>query len=259
MLIDSHCHLDHLDLSQYNGDLDLALQAANAQGVQHFLCVCIDLEHFPNLITIAEQYSQVWTTLGLHPTELIAKEPTVEQLITLANHPKVVGIGETGLDYYRCEGDTEWQRERFRNHIRAAKALKKPLIIHSRMAPADTVAILKEEKADTMGGVLHCFTESWEMAEAALDLGFYISFSGIITFPNAKELHAVALKVPLESMLIETDSPYLAPVPFRGKSNQPAYVRYVAEALAILKNVDFDTIAYKTTENFYRLFGYPQN
>lgn len=257
MLIDSHCHLNLLDLTPYNGDLSLALQAANQQDVQHFLCVCVDLEHFPDLIAIVEKYPQVWTTLGLHPTETIAQEPTTEALIKLANHPKVIGIGETGLDYYRCEGDTEWQRQRFRNHIRAAIALKKPLIIHSRMASIDTIAILKEEKADTVGGVLHCFTESWEMAQAALDIGFYISFSGIITFPNAKDLREVAKKVPLESMLIETDSPYLAPVPFRGKSNEPAYVRYVAETLATLKNVDFATIASHTTENFHQLFGHP--
>lgn len=257
MLIDSHCHLDRLDLAPYNGSLSLALEAANAQDVQHFLCVCIDLEHFPDLTVIAEQYPQVWTTLGLHPTESVTEEPTVEQLIKLASHPKVIGIGETGLDYYRCEGDLEWQRERFRNHIRVAKALQKPLIIHSRMAPSDTMAILKEEKADSVGGVLHCFTEQWEMAQAALDMGFYISFSGIITFPNAKDLREVALKIPLESMLIETDSPYLAPVPFRGKSNEPAYVRYVAETLATLKGVDFATIASHTTENFRRLFGCP--
>lgn len=257
MLIDSHCHLDRLDLAPYNGDLNLALQAANKQDVQHFLCVCIDLERFPDLTAIAEKYPQVWTTLGLHPTETIAQEPTVEELIKLASHPKVVGIGETGLDYYRCEGDTKWQRERFRNHICAAKALEKPLIIHTRMAAADTIAILKEEKADTIGGVLHCFTENWEMAQAALEIGFYISFSGIITFPNAKDLREVAQKVPLESMLIETDSPYLAPVPFRGKSNEPAYVRYVAEALATLKNVDFATIASHTTQNFHRLFSDP--
>lgn len=255
MLIDSHCHLDRLDLTAHNGDLNRALQAANAQDVQRFLCVCIDLEHFPNLITIAEQHTQVWTTLGLHPTEITAQEPTVEQLITLASHPKVIGIGETGLDYYRCEGDTQWQRQRFRNHIRAAVALQKPLIIHSRMAPSDTINILKEEKAETVGGVLHCFTESWEMAQAALDIGFYISFSGIITFTNAKDLREVASKVPLASLLIETDSPYLAPVPFRGKSNEPAYVRYVAETLATLKQVDLSTVAKHTTENFCRLFN----
>lgn len=252
MLIDSHCHLDCLE-----GDLDSILKAAHDKGVQRFLCVCIDLVHFPNVIAVAEKYEQVWATLGLHPTEQIEDEPTVEQLIALADHPKVIGIGETGLDYYRCEGDTEWQRERFRNHIRAAKTLKKPLIIHSRMAPEDTIRILKEEQADTIGGVMHCFTENWETAQAAIDLGFYISFSGIITFSNAKALHEVALKVPLESLLIETDSPYLAPVPYRGKPNEPAYVYYVAEGLAALKGVSFETIATHTTENFCRLFRVP--
>lgn len=254
MLIDTHCHLDRLDLTPYNGDLGLALKAANVQGVHRFLCVCIDLEHFPDIITIAEKYDQVSATLGLHPTETVENEPTVEQLIALASHPKVIGIGETGLDYYRCEGDTKWQRERFRNHIRAAKALNKPLIIHSRMAQVDTINILKEEQAHTVGGIMHCFTENWEMAQAAIDLGFYISFSGIVTFPNAKELREVALKVPLESMLIETDSPYLAPVPHRGKSNEPRFVREVAESLATLKGVDFEIIALHTTANFHRLF-----
>jgi len=258
MLIDSHCHLDQLDLTPYNGDLSLALKAANAQDVQQFLCVCIDLKHFPDILAITEKYDQIWATLGLHPTEEIGHEPTIEHLTQLASHPKVIGIGETGLDYYRCEGDTEWQRQRFRNHIHAAKALKKPIIVHSRMARADTIAILKEEQADTVGGILHCFTENWEMAQAAIDLGFYISFSGIVTFPNAKELREVALKVPLKSMLIETDAPYLAPVPYRGKPNEPAYVRYVAESLATLKGVDFDTIASHTTANFHRLFGFPR-
>jgi TatD DNase family protein len=167
----------------------------------------------------------------------------------------VVGIGETGLDYYRCTGDIAWQQARFRNHIRVARALHKPLIVHSRMAPADTISILREEKAEEVGGILHCFTEHWEMAQAAIDLGFYISFSGIVTFPNAAALREVALKVPLESLLIETDSPYLAPLPHRGKPNEPAYVRYVAESLATLKGVDFDVIASHTTANFYRLFG----
>lgn len=258
MLIDSHCHLDRLDLTPYQGELALALKAAHANDVRHFLCVCIDLEHFPQLLNIAETYPDVQTTLGLHPTDAVEHEPTVEQLIELGSHAKVVGVGETGLDYYRCEGDVEWQRQRFRTHIRAAKALQKPLIIHSRMAREDTIKILKEEHAETVGGVLHCFTETWEMAQEAIhDLGFYVSLSGIITFPNAKELQAVAARIPLERLLIETDSPYLAPVPYRGKSNEPAYVRYVAEMLAKLKGVDLATVATHTTENFFRLFGQP--
>ena len=261
MLIDSHCHLDRLDLTAYQGELKRALQAANAQDVQHFLCVCIDLDHFPNILALAESHAQIQTTLGLHPTELVAHEPTVDELVQLANHPKVIGIGETGLDYYRCEGDTEWQRTRFKNHIQAAKILKKPLIIHSRMAQADTIQLLTTEGAADVGGIMHCFTEDWAMAKSALDLGFYISFSGIITFPNAQALRDVAKQVPLDSILIETDSPYLAPVPYRGKSNEPAYVRYVAEKLAEIKDVDYQTIATSTTENFCRLFGYsgPKN
>lgn len=256
MLINSHCHLDRLDLTPYQGDLSLALQAAEALDVKHFLCVCVELEHFPHITAIAERYPQVQTTVGLHPTEQVAEEPTAEQLIELGKHPKVVGVGETGLDYYRCEGDVEWQRQRFRNHIRAARVLQKPLIIHSRMAREDTLAILKQEHAETVGGVLHCFTESWEMAKEAMDdLGFYISFSGIVTFKNAVELQDIARKMPLERMLVETDSPYLAPVPYRGKPNEPAYVRYVAESLAVLKNTDLATIANNTTANFFQLFG----
>lgn len=254
MLIDSHCHLDQLDLTAYDGDLSLALQAAHTQDVQKFLCVCIDLVHFPDVLAIAEKYASVWATLGLHPTESVEEEPSVETLSSLAKHPKVIGIGETGLDYYRCTGDITWQQERFRNHIRVARALQKPLIIHSRMAPEDTITILKEEKAETVGGVMHCFTENWEMAQAAIDLGFYISFSGIVTFPNASALREVALKVPLSSLLIETDAPYLAPVPYRGKPNEPAYVHYVAKSLAMLKEVDLETIASHTTANFHRLF-----
>lgn len=254
MLIDSHCHLDQLDLSPYNGDLSLALQAAHALDVQKFLCVCIDLLHFPDVLAIAEKYAQVWATVGLHPTEEVEEEPSIEQLSLLAAHPKVIGIGETGLDYYRCTGDITWQQERFRNHIRVARALQKPLIIHSRMAPEDTIAILKEEKAETVGGVMHCFTENWEMAQAAIDLGFYISFSGIVTFPNAAALREVALQVPLTSLLIETDSPYLAPLPYRGKPNEPAYVHYVAKSLATLKGVELETIASHTTANFHQLF-----
>lgn len=255
MLIDSHCHLDQLNLDKYKGDLGLAIQAAKQQDVSHFLCVCIDLEHFPNLLAIAQRYENVQTTVGLHPTEKPQHEPTVNQLAELANHPLVAAIGETGLDYYRCEGEVEWQRERFRLHIRAAKSVSKPVIVHTRQAQEDTLQILRQEDARAVGGVLHCFTETWEMAQEAMDLGFYISFSGIITFQNAKALQEIVKKVPLERMLIETDSPYLAPVPYRGKSNEPAYVRYVAECVATLKNISLDTVATTTTQNFYQLFG----
>ena len=255
MLIDSHCHLDQLNLDKYSGNLDAALQFAKEQGVEFFLCVCIDLLHFPQILAIAQGYEHVRVTVGLHPTEQAAEEPTMAQLVELAQNPLVLGIGETGLDYYRCEGDVEWQRERFRCHIQAAKAVQKPIIVHTRQAQEDTIRILVEENAASVGGVMHCFTETWEMAQQAMDLGFYISFSGIVSFPNAKALQEVVKKVPLEKMLIETDSPYLAPVPHRGKPNEPAYVRYVAECIAALKDVAVETVAEHTTRNFRRLFG----
>lgn len=254
MLVDSHCHLGQLDLTAYQGKLDLALSAAKTNGVGYILCVCIDLEHFPNVLNIVQQYENVSATVGLHPNEKVLKEPNQETLIKLANHPKVIGIGETGLDFYRSEGDLEWQKQRFRTHIRAAKVLKKPLIVHSRQARKDTIDILKQENASEIGGIMHCFTEDWKMAEQAMDLNFYISFSGIVTFKNATALKEVVKQVPLEKMLIETDAPYLAPEPFRGKPNEPAYVRYVAGHIAELKKVRFEEVAQKTTENFFRLF-----
>lgn len=255
MLVDSHCHLDRLDLTEYQGELSAALQAAKKNGVEHFLCVAIDLENFSSVLSIAESYAEVDATVGLHPNDSVDIEPTVEDLIRLGSHPKVVAVGETGLDYYRCSGDMAWQQQRFRNHIQAALVLKKPLVIHTRQAAEDTLKILEEENAAAVGGVMHCFTENWSVAERAMALGFYISFSGIVTFQNAKDLHEVVKKVPLERMLIETDAPYLAPVPYRGKSNQPAYVRYVAERIAELKQVDFATVAEVTTKNFYQLVG----
>lgn len=257
MLVDSHCHLDRLDLTPYQGKLELALEQAKINGVGHFLCVCVVLEEVPNILRIAQDYENVQASVGLHPTEEVVEEPSVEQLVALANHPKVVAIGETGLDYYRCEGDIEWQRQRFRNHIRAAKEIQKPVIVHTRQAQADTIKILQEENASAVGGVMHCFTETWEMAQAAMDLGFYISFSGIITFANAKDLQEVVKKVPLDRILIETDAPYLAPVPYRGKPNEPAYVRYVAEAIAHLKNISFAEVAEQTTANFQSCLNLP--
>lgn len=254
MLVDSHCHLDRLDLSTYNGDLKLALEAARAQSVEHILCVCIDLENFPQVLQVAESYPNISASVGVHPTEVIPQDPTTEELIKLAQHSRVVAIGETGLDYYRDESHKAAQQERFRRHIRAAKQTDKALIVHTRQARVDTIAILKEEGADSVGGVLHCFTENWEMAQQAMELGFYISFSGIVTFKNAIEIQEVAKQLPLDRMLIETDAPYLAPVPFRGKPNQPAYVRYVAEAIATLRDVSFEEIAKQTSENFFTLF-----
>ena len=253
-LIDSHCHLDCLDLNYFQKDLGQLLELAREKGVRHFLCVCIDLENFPAVLAIAEQFSDVSASVGVHPTEHVDNEPSLAELIALAKHPKVVAIGETGLDYYRDTTRKEEQQSRFRRHIQTALAVNKPLIVHTRDAREDTLAILKEEGAEQVGGVLHCFTENMAMATAAIDMGFYISFSGILTFKNAKELQSIAQQLPLERILIETDSPYLAPVPFRGKSNQPAYVAHVAEKLAELRQSSLEEIAEQTTANFFKLF-----
>ena len=253
-LVDSHCHLDQLDLSVYNGSLSAALNAAAQVGVEHFLCVCIDMNNSDAVLKIAQTYPQVSASIGVHPTDQKGPEPSVDELITLASNDKVVAIGETGLDYYRVDGATAWQQARFRRHIQAAKAVHKPLIIHTRDAREDTLRILQEEHAETVGGVLHCFTESIEMARAAIAMGFYISFSGIITFKNAVALQAVVKEIPFDRLLIETDAPYLAPVPYRGKSNEPAYVYYVAEQVALLRGISIEAVAQQTRENFYRLF-----
>ena len=213
------------------------------------------LEDFPKVRTLAENHPHLYASVGVHPDYPDLREPTVSELLELARHPKVVAIGETGLDYFRLTGDLEWQRERFRTHIRAARECAKPLIIHTRSAAADTLRLMQEEGAEKAGGVMHCFTESWEVAEGALEMGFYISFSGIVTFKNAKDLKEVARRVPLERMLIETDSPYLAPVPHRGRTNQPGWVKHVAEEIARLQGRDFSEIAATTTENFYKLFN----
>ncbi len=253
-LVDSHCHLDRLDLSPFDGQLKNALQAVTEQGVGHFLCVCIDLEHFENVLQAARQFSNVSASVGVHPNETKGQDPSIEELVTLAANEHVVAIGETGLDYFRSEGDLTWQQNRFRNHIAAARQTGKPLIIHMRDAAQDTLQILKEEKADEVGGVMHCFTENRDVAKAALDLNFMISFSGIVTFNSAKELKEVAKMVPMDRMLVETDSPYLAPVPYRGKPNQPAYVRQVAEQVAELRQTTLDEIATATTKNYFNLF-----
>jgi TatD DNase family protein len=254
-LVDSHCHLDRLDLTAHAGSLDAALEFAHAQGVKHMLCVCITLEDFPEVLRIAKTYPNVSASVGLHPNELVdTAEPLAQDLINLADDPKIVAIGETGLDYFRSQGDVEWQRERFRQHIRAAQETGKPLIVHMRQAREDTLRILREEKAEKVGGVMHCFTEDWETATAALDMNFHISLSGIVTFASAKEIQQVAVHVPLDRLLVETDSPYLAPNPFRGKSNEPAYVKYVAEFIAKLRNISLEELAEQTTDNFFRLF-----
>lgn len=253
-LVDSHCHLDQLDLTPYEGSLNKAIKEAESKGVIHFLCVCITLDDFPKMMELIRNYEQVSASVGLHPNEKTKLEPTVDQLTSLSNDNKIIAIGETGLDYYRSTGDTDWQRKRFRVHIQAAKSIKKPLIVHTRQAKTDTIAILREEASGGVGGVMHCFTEDWEMARQALDLGFYISFSGIVTFQNAKEIQETAKKVPLDRILIETDSPYLAPVPHRGKANEPAYVRYVAEYIAQLRGIPVEELGQKTTDNFFKLF-----
>jgi TatD DNase family protein len=250
-LVDSHCHLDFPELA---ADIPGALADMASNGVSHALCISVTLEDFPKVRALAEQHENLYASVGTHPDYPDHPLVTAAQLVELAAHPKVVGIGETGLDYYRLTGDLEWQRERFRTHIRAAKSCGKPLIIHTRSSAEDTLRIMHEEGAEAVGGVMHCFTETWETAQAALDLGFHISLSGIVTFKNALALKDVARRVPLERLLVETDSPYLAPVPFRGKTNRPAWVRYVAEEVAKLRGVTLDEIAEATSANFFRLF-----
>ncbi|KAA3653791.1 MAG: TatD family deoxyribonuclease [Proteobacteria bacterium] len=251
MFVDSHCHLDFPELAERQ-DAILALMAQNA--VTHALCVSVKLETFPRVLALAEAHDHLYASVGVHPDNKDCEEPDVDRLLALAAHPRVVAIGETGLDYYWHKDKPEWQRERFRTHIRAARACNKPLIIHTRDSADDTLRLMREEGADAPGGVMHCFTESREVAEAALDLGFYISFSGIVTFKNAKALKDVARYVPLERMLIETDAPYLAPVPHRGKQNEPGFVKHVAEHIAELRDLPVDTIARQTTDNFMKLF-----
>lgn len=253
MLVDSHCHLDFPDFA---GKEQEFIDRMTANQVGHALIAGVTLERFPAVLALAERFPQFYAAVGVHPdTEGEAAEPDIDTLVRLSRHPKVVAIGETGLDYYRLTGDLEWQRERFRVHIRAAKLTGKPLIIHTREAAADTLRLLREEEAGQVGGVFHCFTESTEIAAAALDLGFHISLSGIVTFKNALQIKEVAQFVPLERLLVETDAPYLAPVPFRGKLNHPALVRHVADEIARLRTIPFDEVMATTTANFNRLFG----
>jgi len=222
--------------------------------VSNALCVSVDLDKFPEILSLAEKNKNIYASVGVHPDYELEHEPTQSELVRLANHPKVVAIGETGLDYFRLQGDLEWQRTRFRTHIRAAVECNKPLIIHTRSASADTLRLMQEEGAEQVGGVMHCFTESLEVARAAIEMNFYISFSGIVTFKKALELKEVAKTIPLERMLIETDSPYLAPVPFRGKLNQPAYVKHVAEEIAKLRDISVEEVGNVTSANFSKLF-----
>jgi TatD DNase family protein len=254
MLVDSHCHLDRIALDHYDNRFELFVTETLESGVEHMLCVSIDLESWPSMVELVESYPQISISVGVHPNDKERREPTIEELVQLSQTEKVIAIGETGLDYFHGEGDLDWQRNRFRRHIRAAIAADKPLIIHTRDAKADTIDIMQEEGADSAGGVMHCFTEDWPMARQALEMGFYISFSGIITFKSAESLRDVVKQVPMDRLLIETDSPYLAPVPFRGKPNQPRYVEKVAECVADLKGMSAAEVAAETKQNFIRCF-----
>ena len=251
MFVDSHCHLAFPELA---GDIDGVLARMRAAGVDRALSVCTRLDEFERIHALALRDERIFASVGVHPDTRGAEEPTVGRLVELAARPRVIAIGETGLDYYRLPEPLEWQRERFRVHIRAAREAGKPLIIHTRAASADTLRIMREERADEAGGVMHCFTESLEVARAAIDLGFFISFSGILTFKNARELQEVARALPLDRLLVETDAPYLAPVPFRGRTNEPAFVPHVARKLAELLGADLGAIATATADNFSRCF-----
>ena len=251
MLVDSHCHLDFPELADR---IDQVIDSMMHANVGAALCIGVSLERMPKVQALAEKHRNLYATVGVHPEHQDCLEPDVETLLRFADHPTVLGIGETGLDYFWHKDKPEWQRERFRVHIRAAKACGKPLIIHTRDSAADILQILRVEGADSVGGVMHCFTETREVAEKALDMGFYISFSGIVTFKNAHELKETAKMVPIDRLLVETDSPFLAPVPHRGKTNEPAFVRHVANEIAALKGIGIDEVESQTTENFCKLF-----
>ncbi|MBM5573908.1 TatD family hydrolase [Deefgea sp. CFH1-16] len=250
--VDSHCHINFADLA---ANMPQLLANMQDYDVSHALCVAVNLPELPSVLALAQQHDNIFASVGVHPDYEDTPEPTVGQLVELAQSPKVVAIGETGLDYFRLTGDLEWQRERFRTHIRAARETGLPLIIHTRASSEDTIRILREENAQDVGGVMHCFTESWEVAQQAMDLGFYISLSGIVTFKKAEDLKQLARLMPLDRLLIETDSPYLAPMPHRGKQNQPAWVRHVAEHIAELKGIPLSDVAEATTQNFFKLFA----
>ena len=255
MFIDSHCHLDFPEFQERLPEILANMVDAK---VSHALCISVDLPDFPRVKKLAETYPHLFASVGVHPDYEDTPEPSLEFLVDAAKHPKIIAMGETGLDYYRSADRSyesmEWQRDRFRTHIRAAIAAKKPLIIHTRSASSDTLKIMREEGAQQIGGVMHCFTESYEVATAALDLGFYISFSGIVSFKNAKELQETCKRLPLEKILIETDSPYLAPVPHRGKTNEPAWVADVGRCIADLRGISIEQLANQTTENFFQCF-----
>lgn len=252
MFVDSHCHLDFPELVAHLPDI---LNKMQDNRVSHALCVSVNLPDWPGLIDIVEQHTPLWASVGVHPDYEDTVEPDVQFLVEQSRHPKVVAIGETGLDYFRLKGDLTWQRDRFRTHIRAAREAGLPLIIHTRASSEDTITLMREEQAAEAGGVMHCFTESWEVACQAMDMGFYISFSGIVTFKSAKDLQEVAKRMPLDRILIETDAPYLSPVPYRGQLNDPSKVIHVAEMLAQLRGVSLSTIEEASTKNFFNLFN----
>lgn len=255
MLVDSHCHLDRIDLSPYDGDLAAAVRAAQERGVERMLCIGIDLGNAPDVVAIAQQFDNIYASVGVHPLDISDEICEVDTLLALADQNKVIAIGETGLDYYYSAEQKHLQQRSFANHLKASAQSGKPVIVHTRDARADTLDLIAEHGDPTVAGVLHCFTESWEMASAAMEMGYYISFSGIITFKNAAELREVVKRVPMERLLVETDSPYLAPVPYRGKKNEPKYVREVAECVAELKGLSFEQVAEQSSRNFDQLFN----
>ncbi|MCK5897661.1 MAG: TatD family hydrolase [Methylococcales bacterium] len=255
MFIDSHCHLDLLDLSPYQNDFAAFMAAEKQQKIDKMLCISLDLMTYPAMYELVKDYPDIYLSLGVHPNVKPKETLTEAQLLTFAEDEKVIAIGETGLDYFRSNGDLSWQQQQLKTHIRVAKHLKKPLIIHTREANHDALDILAQEGADEIGGVIHCFTEDWDFAQKAIALNFYISFSGIVTFKNALAIQEAAAKVPEDKFLIETDSPYLAPIPFRGKPNYPHHVCHVAEKLADLRGVALETIAKQSSANFKTLFN----
>jgi len=253
ILVDSHTHFELLHETDEADATSEVIERAQHEGIGYFLNVCVKLSRVEYVLRPAEKYPFVFASVGLHPND-DTEEASLEKLLQWGTHPRVVAIGETGLDYFRSSGELDWQRDRFRRHIEAAKTLQKPLIIHMRDAKEDTIKILREEDAKSTGGVMHCFTEDWAVAQQALDIGFYISFSGIVTFKNAVAIQEVAKKIPLDRMLVETDAPYLAPVPLRGKKNEPAYMRHTAEFIAHLRGISVEEVAEQTTLNFFNLF-----
>jgi len=255
MYIDSHCHIDTIDLAaEHHGNMDLLMAEIKAAKVSHMLCVCIDLEALPNIQALVKKYDNISYSVGIHPNTELLQEPTSDILLNLAQDEKCIAIGETGLDYYRNEGDMTWQKERFKTHIEVSNQSNKPLIVHTRNAADDTVDMLKSNVAKQ--AVMHCFAEDWHIAKQCLDLGYYISLSGIVTFKNAHQVHEVAKKVPLDRLLIETDSPYLAPMPYRGKQNRPSWVAYVCRKIAELRGMENDVLAEITSNNFRQLFAF---